>query len=335
MKAIIPTAGRGTRLFPHTHTKPKAMVRIAGKPILGHILSGFESTDISEVVIVVGGPMQDQVVEYAREAFGSEFDFSFVEQEEPEGLGHSIYQARPVAEGSPAIVVLADMLFENGYGDFLDEHAREDQTDGSIGVKAVDEPSHYGVVDTDDGRVVDMLEKPDDPPSDLAISGVYIIDDTPLLFDELEHLISNGVRGAGDEFQLTDALQGMVDRGATLTTFEVEDWYDCGRPETLLEANRVTLNTMETNGTDDCDDTVIVPPVDCGDDVTIEGSVVGPNVSINDGAEIRNSIVRETIIGRASTIDCCNVERSIIGDNAEITGETNELDVGDNSVVEL
>ncbi|WP_135536958.1 sugar phosphate nucleotidyltransferase [Halostella pelagica] len=330
MKAIVPTAGRGTRLFPHTHTKPKSMVRIAGKPILGHILSGFESTAVSEVVIVVGGPMSDQVVEYARDAYGDAFDLTFVEQADPEGLGHSVYQTRPVVADDPAIIVLGDMLFENGYDEFLAAH--DGSSAGSVGVKPVDEPEHYGVVDTYEGAVVDLIEKPSEPPSDLAITGVYVIEDTATLFDELEYLIENDVRGAGDEYQLTDALQGMTDRGCTLTTFEVDDWYDCGRPETLLEANRVTLDETETNGGDR---PTIVPPVDCGDDVTVEGSVVGPHVSLADGVTVENSVVRDSILGREATLTDCNVARSIVGDNATIVGESKELDVGDNSTVEL
>jgi glucose-1-phosphate thymidylyltransferase len=330
MKAIVPTAGRGTRLFPHTHTKPKSMVRIAGKPILGHILSGFESTAVSEVVIVVGGPMSDQVVDYARDAYGESFDLSFVEQSEPEGLGHSIYQARPVVDGDPAIIVLGDMLFENGYDVFLNAH--DGSNAGSIGVETVDEPEHYGIVDTHGDAVADLVEKPSDPPSDLAITGVYVIENTTTLFDELEHQIENDVRGAGDEYQLTDALQGMTDRGCRLTTFKVDDWYDCGRPETLLEANRVMLDEMETNGSDE---PTIVPPVDCGDDVSIEGSVVGPHVSLADGVRVQNSIVRDSIVGREATLTDCNIESSIVGDNATIVGETKKLDVGDNSTVEL
>lgn len=331
MKAIVPTAGRGTRLFPHTHTKPKSMVRVAGKPILGHILSGFESTAISEVVIVIGGPMSDQVVDYATDAYGESFELSFVEQTEPEGLGHSVYQARPVAEGDPAIIVLGDMLFENGYDEFLDAHEWGDAA-GSIGVKAVDDPEHYGIADTYDGAIVDLVEKPSDPPSDTAITGVYVVEDTSTLFAELEHMIENDIRGAGDEFQLTDALQGMIDLDCRLTAFDVDDWYDCGRPETLLEANRVMLDEMETNGHDR---PTIIPPVDCGDDVTVEGSVVGPHVSLADGVTVENSIVRDSTLGREATLTGCNVESSIIGDNATIVGETKELNVGDNSRVEL
>ncbi len=334
VKAIVPTAGRGTRLYPHTHTKPKPMVRIAGRPILGHILDRFSRTDVDEVVLVVGGPMQGQVVEYAQTAFGEAFDLAFVEQPSPEGLGHAIYQAAPEVDGESVIVALGDMIFENGYDTFL-ETARARRVDGSIGVTPVEEPQHYGVVDVDaDGRVRSLVEKPDDPPSDLAISGVYVIHDSDALFGALGRLIERGQRGAGDEFQLTDALRLMVDDSCTLDTFEVEDWYDCGRPETLLEANRVCLDKLPTSSDCDRERSVVVGPVDIGEGVEIRNAVVGPHVSIDDGTTIVDSIVRDSIVGRGSRLANINVESSIVGDSSEVVGSSRQLNVGDSSVVE-
>lgn len=336
MKAIIPTAGHGTRLYPHTHTKPKPMVRLAGQPILGHILSQLTPTNIDDIVIVVGGPMQDQILEYATNEFGSRFEFSFVEQESAAGLGHAIYQAREPVEEEAVLIALGDMLFKNGYDTFLAAHEELEDVDGSIGVKQVDEPQHYGVVEPgEDGYLTSLVEKPDNPPSDLAISGVYIIEDTGLLFDSLEHLISNEIRGAGDEYQLTDALQRMIEQGATLGTFEVDEWYDCGRPETLLEANRVTLSDLETNGDVSADDAVVISPVDIGDSVDIGGSVIGPYVSIDDGTTIHDSIVRDSIIGQNTVLKNVNLHRSLIGDNSVVTGDSNTLNVGDNSEIDL
>jgi len=335
MKAIIPAAGQGTRLYPHTHTKPKAMVRLAGKPILGHILSNLAETRIEEVVIVVGGAMKAQITEYARAAFGDRFEFSFVEEPSPEGLGHAVYYAESAVDGDPVLIALGDMLFESGYRQFLTAYDDLDDPDGAIGIKRVDEPRHYGVVEVEDGRIVDMVEKPDDPPSDLAISGVYVVEDTPALFDVLGEMIANGERGAGDEFQLTDALRRLVDGGQALYTFDVEEWYDCGRPETLLAANRVLLSRLETDAPGDLAGSVVVPPVDVGDDVEVSGSVVGPHVSVDDGAEITNSIVRDSILGVDTTVTDANISGSIVGDNATVDGEPTRLNLGDNSSVDL
>ena len=335
MKALIPAAGRGTRLYPHTHTKPKAMVRLAGQPILGHILDSLTETRIDEVVIVVGGPMQDQIVEYAQSAFGAEFDFSFPEEEVPEGLGHAVYQARDVVEREPVLIALGDMLFENGYETFLAAHDTFENVDGSIGLKSVEEPQHYGIAEIEGEYITSLVEKPDDPPSNEAISGAYIVENTPALFSALEHFVENDIRGAGDEYQLTDALDRMIDQGCTLGRFEVEDWYDCGRPETLLEANRVLLSSVETNDGGATEHAVIVPPVDIGENVTIEESVVGPNVSIDDGSTISNSIVRDSILGQNATLTTVNITHSIIGTNTEVEGEANQLNLGDNSSIRL
>jgi glucose-1-phosphate thymidylyltransferase len=335
VKAVIPAAGQGTRLYPHTHTKPKAMVRLAGRPILGHILESLAETPIDEAVIVVGGTMQEQIVEYARGEYGHRFEFSFAEQENAEGLGHSVYQTRDAVGDEGMLVLLGDMLFENGYGNFLEAHAFNGETDGSIGIKPVEEPQHYGVAEVEDDSIVSLVEKPDDPPSNLAISGVYVIEDSRGLFDALEHLVKNDVRGAGDEYQLTDALSRMLDEGATLTTFEVQDWYDCGRPETLLEANRVLLSQLETSDADTLTNSVVVPPVDFGDDVTVSNSVVGPNVSIDDGATIETSLVSDAIVGKNASLDRVNLEESIVGTNAEVEGKPTNLNLGDNSSIDL
>jgi glucose-1-phosphate thymidylyltransferase len=336
MKAIIPAAGQGTRLYPQTHTKPKAMVRLAGKPILGHILSSLADTRINDVVIVVGGPMQDLITEYVEQSFGDIFSFSFVEQESAEGLGHSIYQAKDVVHGEPVFIALGDMLFENGYETFLAVHDDISDTDASIGVKTVDEPQHYGVAELEDGsQVKRLVEKPDEPKSNYAISGVYIVENSSHLFDSLGELIANDTRGAGDEYQLTDALQRMIEQEARIDIFDVEDWYDCGRPETLLEANRVLLSELETSSSVAVTDAVVIPPVDLGNNINIEESVVGPYVSVDDGASISESIVRDGIVGRNATLETVNLEGSIVGDGATIQDEPNHLNIGDNSVIKL
>jgi len=312
------------------------MVRLAGKPILGHILSGLADTRIDEVIIVVGGSMKDLIVEYAEQSFGDSFELTFVEQKNTEGLGHSIYQTEDVARGDSLFIVLGDMLFENGYNTFLAAHDEFDTPDASIGVKTVDEPQHYGVAEIADGTQVDRLvEKPDDPQSNYAISGVYIVENSELLFDSLAHLIENDIRGAGNEYQLTDALQRMIEQKAQIDIFDVEDWYDCGRPETLLKANRVLLSQLETSSSVAVTDAVIIPPVDLGEGITIEESVIGPYVSVDDGASISESIVRDGIVGRNATLETVNLEQSIVGDGATIRGEANHLNIGDNSTINL
>lgn len=337
MKAIVPAAGQGTRLYPQTHTKPKPMVRVAGKPILGHILDEIGRSPIDEAVVVVG-VMQEMVMDYAEANYGNVLELAFVEQSHPEGLGHAVYQARPRVGDSPVCIALGDMLFERGYDRFVALHRNLGDVDGSIGVKQVDEPSNYGIVTRDGDRVRKLEEKPDDPDSDVAISGIYVIEDSTHLFDALEYLLENERRGRGGEYQLTDALQRMVEEGATLGTFEVEEWYDCGRPETLLEANRVLLERVAPSNDEARiydSSSVVLPPADIGSDVTIEESVVGPYVSIDDGAEIVESHVTNAIVGQNSTLRQVNLSNSLVGDNASVTGKPNELNVGDSSEIQL
>ncbi|MUV89462.1 NTP transferase domain-containing protein [Halapricum sp. CBA1109] len=334
MKAVIPAAGQGTRLYPQTYTKPKPLVRIAGKPILGHILDNLVESRIDDVVVVVG-VMREMVVDYVTGAYGDRFDLTFVDQEQTEGLGHSVYQARSAVDGDSVCILLGDMLFDSGYEAFLEAHDALGECVGSLGVKRVEDPSSYGIVTLDDaGCVVDLTEKPEDPSSNLAISGIYCIENSTGLFGHLEHLIENDVRGAGGEYQLTDALARMVESGETLRTFDVQDWYDCGRPATLLEANRLLLDRREPTSADP-ESGVVIPPVDIGEDVDIVNSVVGPYVSVDDHASIVDSRVKGTIVGARSEVVEVNLSESIVGDGSTVTATPTHLNIGDSSEVEL
>lgn len=335
MKAVIPAAGRGTRLYPQTHTRPKPMVRVAGKPILGHILDNFVASPIREAVIVVGA-MKDIVVDYVDAHYADSLDVSYAEQEHTEGLGHAVYQAASAVRDGPVCIALGDMLFDRGYGDFLSEHRSLGDVDGSFGVKTVDEPSNYGIVTFDeDGRIARVVEKPTDPDSNLAISGIYFVEEAAALFDALETIIENDLRGVGGEFQLTDAFQRLIESGARFGTFEVQDWYDCGRPATLLEANRVLLEKQRVSDRDGGGTSVLVPPVDVGENVEVERSVVGPHVSVDDDARIVDSRIRNGIVGRGSVLTDVNLSEVIVGNDSVVAGTPTRLNVGDSSEVHL
>lgn len=336
MKAVIPAAGEGTRLYPQTHTKPKAMVRLAGKPILGHLLDQLLETAVDGVVIVVGSHKGEQIVDYATEAYGDRLSLSFPEQAVARGLGHAVYQAREAVGDDSVFVVLGDMLFVDGYGGFLEAN-RSSGADATIGVQQVEQPQHYGVVELDgDGRITRLVEKPLDPPSNYAISGLYAVEEGPVLFETLEDLIVADDRGAGGEFQLTDAFQRMVDGGETLRAAEVSSWYDCGRPEPLLDVNRVLLDRREPTGADvDTDGAVVVPPVDIGQGVEIESSVVGPYVSIDRGTTVRDCVLRDSIVGHGAELAGLTLERSLVADEAAITSDPLRLNVGANDRLDL
>jgi len=333
MKVIIPSAGVGTRLKPHTHTKPKPMVYVAGKQIIGHILDRLIEINPEEVIIVVGY-MKDTVINYVSKNYINKFNkISFVYQKQRLGLGHSIYVCKSAVLDSPILITLGDMIFKEGYMYFLKEHLRNGETTGSIGVKMVDNPQHYGIVELKNNIVKGLIEKPKVSKSNLAIAGVYFITDTPFLFKILEYMIENKIVGSGKEYQLTDALEIMVENGAVFKTFEVTEWYDCGRPDTLLEANRILL--CEKSKDLEIKSCIINKPVAIGKEVIINNSIIGPNVSIADNTFIENSIISDSIIGSGSTVKNVSLIHSLIGDNVQLEGKYNTLNIGDSSFVQF
>jgi len=213
----------------------------------------------------------------------------------------------------------------------LARHGSNGECAGSIGVKTVDAPEHYGIVYTKDGMVAKLIEKPSRSTSNLAIAGIYIIEDTLLLFESLDKLVKGSKKG---EYQLTDALQLMVEAGAVLKTFPVHDWYDCGRADTLLEANRVLLAEKGKNDVKSTN-SVVVQPVAVDRSVKLINSVIGPDVSIADNTVIKNSIIEDCIIGSGAKIVDMNLKSSIIGDNVNLTGKSKSLNIGDSSTIEF
>jgi glucose-1-phosphate thymidylyltransferase len=325
MKAIIPVAGIGTRLRPHTHTIPKALVPVAGKPIVGHILEELAPLGIKEIVLVTGY-MGDRVKEYVAAAY-PDLDVCCVDQEERLGLGHAIYLTRSCVEGGPVLIVLGDTVVTADYSAL----AGGDRT--LIGVKEVDDPHRFGVVEVLDGLVRDLVEKPDVPPSNLAIVGLYYIANSPLLFECLSEVVEKDIRTKG-EYQLTDALKLMLERGEEMGIYTVHGWHDCGLPETLLDTNRVLLERSGGNGKD-IEGSIIIPPVSIDPSAVVERSVVGPYVSVASGATIRDSVVRDSILSAGATVEMSLLSRSLIGEGAVVRGHYQRLNVGDSSEIEI
>lgn len=336
MKVIIPAAGNGTRLFPHTHTKPKSMVYIAGKPILGHILDRMIDLEPEEIILVVGY-RKEQVISYVDEHYRDVFRIQYVHQKERLGLGHSISLTHDLVGDSDIMIALGDMIFKSGYLDFYEQHRKNGHCAGSIGVREVDEPQKYGIVELEPASqyIKRLEEKPKHPTSNLGISGVYFVQDTKALFEVLSWMLENNIKTRG-EYQLTDALQEMVRRGSRFKTFTVSSWYDCGHAESLLTTNRVLLDERE-GANDACEivDSVVVHPVAIGADVRIINSVVGPYASIADGTIIEHSIISDSVIGSRTHISKVNLRSSIIGDDASLIGKHNSLNIGDSSSIEF
>ncbi|MFO7637884.1 MAG: sugar phosphate nucleotidyltransferase [bacterium] len=318
LRVIIPAAGEGRRLRPFTHSRPKVLVEVAGKPIIGHILDRLSVVNPDEVCVVVGH-RGDQVTE--RLKADDRFRFRFVEQPDPRGLGDAVYRARESFNGEPALILLGDTIVEMDLAGLVGGES-------AIGVREVADPRRFGIVEMDRGRVTRLVEKPERPPTNLAIVGVYFIRESDRLFEALEELIARE-RRTRDEYQLTDALQLMIERGETLRVAEVGEWLDCGTAEALLDTNRYLLGR---NGY--CrprPGAVFVEPVHVDDSARVENSVVGPNVSVGAGAVVVNSVIADSIINRQARVENALLSRSIIGEQSVVEDAPRQLNLGDAS----
>jgi len=340
MQAIIPLAGLGTRLRPHTHTKPKPLVTVAGKPILGHVLDTLSGLPIDEIIFIVGY-LGDQIEKYVRATYA--FQAIFVEQKELKGQAHAIALAREHVRDD-VLIIFGDSIIGADFSGL-----GQSNSDGVVYVKEIDDPRRFGVVTLDDDHITRFVEKPSEPISHLAVAGVYYIKDHSLLFRAIDDLLARNIQLKG-EFFLADALQLMVDAGARLEARPVTMWVDCGTADSLLETNRYLLRKTVTDGKSGAD-YIVIPPVSIaptatlrasivgpyvfvGERSSILGSVVGPDVSLADDAEIVNSIVKDSVINAGAKIEDAMLASSLIGDNARVRGAFERLNVGDSSEVD-
>jgi glucose-1-phosphate thymidylyltransferase len=323
MRAIIPVAGRGKRLRPHTHTQPKVLMNVAGKPILAYILDELADLGVEQITFVVGY-LAEKVEEFVRERYP--FRAHFVYQDEPLGNGHAIYVARAHLT-EPTLILFGDTIVQ------ADLRAAVRLPHSAIGVHRVEDPRAFGVVELNgDGFVRRLWEKPAAPPSDLAVVGVYMIQRPAPFRAALERLVEEQ-QPVNGEYWLADALQLMVDQGERLQTFSVDHWYDCGTPESLLLANHALLEgaPAPSNHTG----SVVVPPAFIAESAVVEGSVIGPYVTVAEGARVVNAVLRDSIINSNARVESVLLEHSIIGENAAVTGRRARINLGDSSEVEL
>lgn len=324
MQIVIPLAGFGTRLRPHTWSKPKPLINVAGKAVLGHILDTFDAAlDISEVTFIVGW-LGDQIKEYVSAHY--DFPAEYVVQEELKGQAHAIYLAKEHLHG-PCMIVFVDTLFE---ADLSNLEKRD--VDGVMYVQEVEDPRRFGVIVEEAGRVTQIVEKPDTCENRKVVIGLYYVRDGKALVDAIEHLLEQGIQTKG-EYYLADAFQVMIDRGAHFVSQPVSMWEDCGKPETVLHTNRYLLDhghaqEVETTRS------VLIPPVHIAPSAVIEDSVVGPHVTVGEGARIVRSIVSDSIVDQNSTLENVNIHASLIGRNATARGHIGSLNVGDNDVID-
>lgn len=321
--AVIPVAGVGTRLRPHTFSLPKVLLNVAGKPILAHILDQLPGLGIQRVVLIVGH-MGELVRQYVTRHYPA-LQVTYAEQPERLGLGHAVSLAGPYVDEQPVLVILGDTIFEADLNSVLAGGMSR------IGVREVDDPRRFGIVETDaQGMVTRMVEKPEHPTSKLAITGIYFFTDARPIMEALRELQSKNIRTRG-EFQLTDAMQLWVERGGKLGTFPVAGWYDCGKTETLLETNRVLLDRR--GGAPTVPGSVMHAPVVVGEGAVIENSIVGPHVSVAAGARLINAVVRDSIINEDARVEDILIEGSVVGSGSRVQGGFRRVNVGDSSEV--
>lgn len=330
MKAIIPVAGSGTNLRPHTYTQPKVLIPMAGKTVLSVIMDELRQFDIEEYIFVIGY-LGEKIQDYVLATY-PDLNCSFVTQHERKGTGHAVLLTEGHVQEDAMLIVYGDTIAT------FDLQKVLDAPQSMIGVKRVDDPRAFGVAELDnDYNVLRVSEKPKIPKSNMALVGIYKILESTALFDALRAYIAGGVATDG-EYHFTAGLQYMIDRGIPLKAFDVKGWYDCGRKDTLLQTNATLLKHMHQASSDSAqhfDNTVIIQPVHIGTGCTLENAIVGPFVSVGDGSHILNSVVSNSIIGAYARLRDVVLKRSIIGSDAYVHGLSQSLNIGDNTEIDL
>lgn len=338
MKIIVPMAGRGSRLRPHTLTVPKPLVPVAGKPIVHRLVSDIAEVvgeQIDEVAFILGDPafFGEDVVDSLKELASSlGAQASIYRQDEPLGTGHAIMSAAPSLSG-PAIIAYADTLIEAEFD--LDPEA-----DAVIWVKKVEHPEAYGVVKLNErSEIVELVEKPKDFVSDLAVIGIYYFKEVGVLKDELQYVLDNDIIHGG-EYQINDGIKRMMASGKVFKTGEVEQWMDCGNKKVTVETNRQVLDNEANKGIDNVSSDVklenglIIPPCFIGKAVEIRNSVIGPHVSIGEGTVISDSVIKNSIIQKDTFIQAAVLKDSMIGNKVHYKGLASDLSIGDYTTVD-
>lgn len=334
MKVIVPMAGRGSRLRPHTLTVPKPLLPVGGKPIVHRLvedISAMCSEEIEEIAFVIGDfgkEIEDELIDVASK-LGAKGTIFY--QEKALGTAHAVLCAKEIMEG-PIVVAFADTLFKADFK--IDQNA-----DGILWVKQIEDPSSFGVIQLDaEGFITDFVEKPQVFVSDLAMIGIYYFKDGKALRKECEYLIENDIIKSG-EYQLPDALRRLTKAGKKFKPGEVSEWLDCGNKEVTVYTNQRVLefdrskNKEMVHPDSKLINSIIIPPCYIGKDVILENSIVGPHVSLGKGSMVTNSIIRNSILQDHAIIMDANLKDSMLGSNAKYKGLARDLSLSDYSII--
>jgi glucose-1-phosphate thymidylyltransferase len=329
MKAIIPVAGAGAKLRPHTYTQPKALIPIAGKTILSFIVDQLHEAGINEFIFIIGY-LGEKIQEYVKVSF-PHLTCHFVQQSERWGTGHAVELTKSIVGNDEVFVALGDTICEYDVKEMINSPY------SMLGVKKVEDPREFGVAEIGPtGFIEKVVEKPVIPKSNMALVGLYKIKETEFMYGCLAQLFKENIK-TNDEYNLTDALEFMIQKGAQFKAFKVKNWFDCGKKETLLESNATLLKKSGGNvsANHEFEGTIIIPPVSIAPNCIIKDSIIGPHVAIGPNTNILQSIVRESIIGSYTNLFEVVLDNSLIGSDASVKGLSRSLNIGDNTEIEF
>ena len=336
MKIIVPMAGRGSRLRPHTLTVPKPLIPVAGKPIVHRLvedIAGVLNQQIEEVAFVIhesfGKKVEEDLIAIA-EKLGAKGTIYY--QKEALGTGHAIMCAKDSLSG-PAVIAYADTLIRADFD--LDTTA-----DSVIWVKQVDEPEAFGVINlNDNNEIIELVEKPKEFVSDLAVIGIYYFKDISVLKDELQLVIDNNIIHGG-EYQINDGIKQMMAKGMKFVPGKVDEWMDCGNKNVTVETNSRMLGFLHNDGEHlvasdvKLENSTIIEPCYIGKDVILINATVGPNVSLGNGSHVIDSTIKNSLVQNHSHIKNANLDNAMIGSHAKFDGNFTSISIGDYSALE-
>ncbi|MCA9877284.1 MAG: NTP transferase domain-containing protein [Thermomicrobiales bacterium] len=322
MDVILPVAGLGSRLRPQTWTKPKPLVSVAGKAMLAHVIDRVLPAEPDSIVFITGF-LGDQIEAWARETI--DLPLAFVEQPVMRGQTDAILRARGLAQAD-ALILFPDMLFEADFRGLTDVDA-----DVVMFTKEVEDPSALGVAVVEGDRITRLVEKPQEPVSNLAVIGIYYVKDMNQLYSAIDEQMERGI-SLKNEYFIADAIQIMIDRGAKVIPMNVTAWEDCGNVENLLSTNRYILDRSPSHAPESPTSVVIEPSI-VADDAILEHSVIGPYASVGAGSVVRNSRVQNSVVEERALIENAQLDASIVGRRARVVGLTGTINIGDDGSV--
>jgi glucose-1-phosphate thymidylyltransferase len=322
MKVVIPLAGLGKRMRPHTHSKAKPMVRLAGKPILGHLLDWVVDDRVEEVILIVS-PHQQDVEPYARSATAR--PVRVVVQDHPRGQADAIARTAPYVDG-PVLVVFSDTL-----ADVTFDHLATTDADGLIYVKEIADPSRMGIIVVRDGRIIDIVEKPQEPVGTLATIGMYYFKDSPALYSAIDRVLAQPPK-LNDEYFIADAIKVMIEDGKLLRPYVATTWEDTGTPVATFHAHRYLLERAAQQPKPR-EGVTFVSPVYVSEAATVSESVIGPYVTVEAGCRVERSILSDCILDEGVSVSNQVLERCLLGQRARISGSPLSANIGDDAAV--